>query len=563
MSGIFATISRKLMLVAIIATISLGSIVIGWWSIFDRLKVNGHTYTEIIKMKDLLADILPPPEYIIESYLTAYQAMYDEKVDLGALEGRMKALKGEYDDRHKYWTEQTLPDDIKSLILEKSYEPSIRFYKVALEQFFPALKKGDRETAKKAFAALVREYDSHREQIDALVKASVEEASRIEADASVAEKLSKETMVAASILLAAILLAAMLLVSRNITRPIRGLIGAVEALGKGNLDQTIPGTERKDEIGPLAMAIEQGRIAQLEAVAKQAEEQKSMEARLARQERVEKATANFEGTIAELLSTIKQASERLHGSADTLTRNAEQTQSQSAAVSSATEQATANVETVASASSELSASIGEISSQVQNSATMTKAAVGEAEEVNRKVEGLADAGQRIGEVLKLIEDIAAQTNLLALNATIEAARAGEAVKGFAVVATEVKNLASQTASATEEISKQIETVQTETHDAVASIKSITGTILRIDELAATIASAVEEQGAATSEIARNVEEASKGTAEVATNISDVAAIAAETGEMAKSVLDAAKELLERSAGLDRSVGSFLSEVRSA
>jgi methyl-accepting chemotaxis protein len=179
------------------------------------------------------------------------------------------------------------------------------------------------------------------------------------------------------------------------------------------------------------------------------------------------------------------------------------------------------------------------------------------------VQGLSAAAQKIGDVVKLISDIASQTNLLALNATIEAARAGDAGKGFAVVASEVKSLANQTAKATEEISAQVASMQGATNDAVQAIHSIGGTIGTINEIATTIASAVEEQGAATQEIARNVQEAAQGTGQVSSNIVGVNQAASETGAASSQVLASAEELGKQAETLRADVDQFLANIRAA
>ena len=227
----------------------------------------------------------------------------------------------------------------------------------------------------------------------------------------------------------------------------------------------------------------------------------------------------------------------------------------------AAEQASVNVQTVASATEELSASIGEISRQVTESTRIASGAVEEANRTNGTVAGLQEAAQKIGEVVQLINNIASQTNLLALNATIEAARAGDAGKGFAVVASEVKNLANQTAKATEDIQNQVGQMQSVTGHTVEAIRSITGTITRMSEIATAIASAVEEQGAATQEISRNVQEASRGTAEVSGSIQGVVAIARDTGGGAGETLAAANSLGTAAENLSVEVDRFIGTIR--
>ncbi|MDO8608824.1 MAG: bacteriohemerythrin [Phaeospirillum sp.] len=350
------------------------------------------------------------------------------------------------------------------------------------------------------------------------------------------------------------------LIAQSIIRPVNNLVEGVRQLAAGQTEITICCTDRKDELGPLAQALAQWRESLVEAVERQRRERDEVARREARQKHIDEATRKFDATIAAMLGKITSAVEYLHSSADTLSANAEQTQRQSAAVSAATEQATANVETVSAAGTELMASIQEISRQVQQSSVTARNASAEAEETNRKIGGLADAAQKIGEVVRMINDIASQTNLLALNATIESARAGEAGKGFAVVAHEVKNLAGQTGRATEDIATQIASVQAEAQSAVKAIEGISQTIGHINEMATAIAGAVEEQGAATAEIARNVEQASIGTREVATSISGVATAAAETGRMAQSVFQAANGLLAESETLRAVVDGFLITV---
>jgi methyl-accepting chemotaxis protein len=271
----------------------------------------------------------------------------------------------------------------------------------------------------------------------------------------------------------------------------------------------------------------------------------------------------FETTVMGVVTQVYAASSQLQDTAQSLSAAAQQSSAQAASVASASEHATGNVETVAAAAEELSSSIGEISRQVDEAARISVAAAEETARTNQRVRSLATTTDRIGEVVKLITDIASQTNLLALNATIEAARAGDAGKGFAVVANEVKTLANQTAKATEEIGSQIAAVQEQTRDAVTAIQSIGGVIEQVRDISSSIAAAVEEQGAATQEIARNVQQASHGTHEVSDNIAGVTEAATNTGSAAGQVLAAAQALSRDSDRLRGEVANFLSSIRAA
>ena len=282
-----------------------------------------------------------------------------------------------------------------------------------------------------------------------------------------------------------------------------------------------------------------------------------------RQEKVDQAISDFDRTMDTTLGEVATAAGGLQSTAQALASNAETGSRQAMAVSAASEQASTNVQTVAAAAEQLASSIAEIGRQVSESARTTQRAVEEANQTHTLVQALADGAQRIGEVVKLINDIASQTNLLALNATIEAARAGEAGKGFAVVASEVKSLANQTAKATDDIAVQISGIQEATAKAVSAIEAIRSTITGVNEISTTIASAVEEQDAATKEIARNVQQAAAGTSEVTANISGVNQAAGETGRGADAVLAASSVLGKQADALRAEVRRFFETVRAA
>ncbi|MFZ5738235.1 MAG: methyl-accepting chemotaxis protein, partial [Pseudomonadota bacterium] len=356
---------------------------------------------------------------------------------------------------------------------------------------------------------------------------------------------------------------ASVMVIRDITSGIGSIIKPMQALGQGDLSADVPYRGVSTEIGAMADSLQVFKEALIAKKAADEAAAHEAEAKIARGQRVDAATRQFEAAIGQIVETVSSASTELEASAGTLTATAGHAEELTTAVAAASEQASANVQSVASATEEMSSSISEISRQVQESARIANDAVDQARKTNDSVGMLSTAAARIGDVVELINTIAGQTNLLALNATIEAARAGEAGRGFAVVASEVKALAEQTAKATGEIGQQIAGIQAATDQSVSAIKEIGQTIGRMSEIASTIASAVEEQGAATQEISRNVQQAAHGTQQVSSNITDVQRGATETGTASGQVLSAAKSLSQDSNRLRDEVARFLETVRAA
>ena len=351
------------------------------------------------------------------------------------------------------------------------------------------------------------------------------------------------------------------LLGRGITRPLYALCGTLDSLAHGDRAAPVPFTDRRNEIGRIARAVEVLKTSALEADRLREEREQSKRQAVERQRAdMERVARHFETSVGAIARSLSVAASDMQDTAQAMSVTSNQASEQATVVAAAATQATTNVQTVAAASEELTASIGEIGQQVARSAQIAVKAVEETRRTDATVEGLAVAAQKIGEIIGLIQSIASQTDLLALNATIEAARAGEHGKGFAVVANEVKALARQASQASGDIAQQIAAVQGISREVVVAIRNIGNTIAELNGIASTIASAVEEQAAATHEIARNVSQAAQGTSEVSVNISGVTRSSAKVGDAAGSVLAAAHTLAQQSGHLQEEVDSFLDSI---
>jgi methyl-accepting chemotaxis protein len=349
----------------------------------------------------------------------------------------------------------------------------------------------------------------------------------------------------------------------SVVRRVSGLGRSMSRIAEGDLDAEIP-IRGTDEIAEMASALSVLRDARREA-RRRAEQASAERDRMGEERRNEFLTlaSRLENEVKTVVETVTDSATQMHDTAKTMAEVASGANTEAGSAASASAQASQGVHSVATAAEELSASISEIGRKVAESATVATAAVREAESTRATMHALADAAQKIGDVLKMIQAVAAQTNLLALNATIEAARAGEAGKGFAVVAGEVKALASQTATATEEISGQIRAIQDTTRDAVAAIERIGTTISRISEISIAVASAVEQQDATTRKMAQNVTTVAHSTSVVSEKVAGLANAAGETGQSAHMVRDHAGELKHQADALRVQVDQFLTRVRAA
>lgn len=406
-----------------------------------------------------------------------------------------------------------------------------------------------------AFDALTKQ----QENVEDEIKAETDQ-ERVRADGLITTAYIAISFIIVSALLG--LVVAARLIAASITEPLSACAKALDQIRMGQ--PTTPlGFTARDEMGAIARAVEAYRETSEQMAATQREREIEVAHRLARQQSLEAAIASFEGGIGHVAEAVTQATGNLCSGAGELDRLAKNTHADTTSAQSAAGQAASNVDTAATAAAELSASIASISRDLVTCTDQAAQSVQLVDKTNATVESLSEAAQRIGDVVRLIQNIAEQTNLLALNATIEAARAGEAGKGFAVVANEVKSLANQTARATEEITAQIGAVQSVSRDTVEAVQGIGQVIGTINDTIAMIASAAEEQRAATAEIARAVDYASQGARRVAGDVDRISGASAQVGSIVGSVSNTSQNLGVETQALNRVVEQFLNAVRAA
>jgi len=515
------SVARIIGLFGVVTVVGFLATTVTQYMAISELKVGGPVYDRIVLGKDLIADILPPPEYVIEAYLEATLILNDPK-DVDAHGKRLSQLRKDYDDRHAYWLGEDFEPGIKKMLTEESDAAVASFWQELDQRFLPAVKAGDDAATQDSYAKLTASYLAHRAVIDRIVAATNDMNAKTEAGAHASETWFMTVVWTVASLVLAFIAAGIVGIVLSVVRPLVRMTDAMGVISQGDFTVEIPSAGRKDEIGSMAAALnvfrqngregERLRAAQeQERLAAEAEKNRALQTMA---ETVEHETRSAVDTISNLTGKMAENAQHMAASAGHVSANSQ-------TVAAAAAEALASVQTVASATEELSSSISEISTQVNQARTATEGAVTAAASAETSIGDLQSAVMRIGEVTRLISEIASQTNLLALNATIEAARAGEAGKGFTVVASEVKSLATQTAKATDEITQQIGAVQAATARAVEVVHEIGTSIRGVEAMSTAVASAIEEQTATTAEIARSVTETSVAAQEVAERISDV------------------------------------------
>jgi methyl-accepting chemotaxis protein len=622
------------------------------------VRLDGPVMTPVMQGKDLVADILPPPEYLIEAYSVTLEMLTSpDRAAIAPLVERGVRLGKEYRERQAYWDANLKSPELLAK-LHATQEAGLRFLAVRDSEFVPAVEAGNRSRAEEIFRAkLAPAYFAHRVAIDTLVATAAGANGPIAEAAEAALRVRMIQIVVVGVVLLLAMCVFGYYMRKSATDPFQKLGEVADAIAQGDNNQKIV-LDSKDELGWLAYSLtrlakaqreftaaaesiaggdmkvevkvrgesdslaqalirvrdtvggltsevheiaqaatqgnlhyrgdqtrfpgEYGELIQgmndtLDAVARPMLAARTTLEHVAARDLTTTMEGNFSGEYQVLQVALNQAVEAMQRAIGLIGQNAQvlassaeelsavasemgmtagQSSTQAGVVSAASEQVSRNVQTVAVGTEEMTASIREIAKNAADAARVASAAVGVAATTNQTVAQLGGSSEEIGEVIKVITSIAQQTNLLALNATIEAARAGEAGKGFAVVANEVKELAKQTAAATEDISRKIETIQATTQRAVEAIQQIGGVIEQISDIQTTIAGAVEEQTATTNEMARNVAEAARGTQEIAGSITGVAKAAEQTSAGAQNSQQAAEALARMAADLQQMVGEF-------
>jgi methyl-accepting chemotaxis protein len=521
----------------------------------EKLKIGGELSERVSLGKDLIADILPPPEYIIEPYLDA-SILAREPQLLPEYRKRLNDLKKEYDTRHEFWLAQDFNPKIKSMLVETAHEPAQKFWQHLEGSFFPAVERNDPAAIEAAFKQLTAAYMEQRAAVDKTVPLANKNNERI-----VAEALSLST--AMSIVLILISLAVLALVIASawgmrayILKPLEEIRASILALAEGNHDLAIPLTSRADELGEIARSVEVLRQNAIEQMALQQEVNGAKERELESQRIFAAKAQRFQNVITKVVAGLGEQVSQLHGSAEALSEASETATFEAANAANVSAGAADNSNAVAAATEELSCSIREISEQAHRTNAVVETADSEAKRTNQDVGRLATAAEEIGSIVAVIRSIADQTNLLALNATIEAARAGESGRGFAVVAAEVKELSAQTAKATDAIAEQIHAIQNSTGAAVNAIQSVSGKVGEIQAFTGAIAAAVEEQTAAAQEIANNVSLAASASEKAAKSSSEVSQSANQTKQQAQTVSKVSTHLSDLASQLSGALSDF-------
>ena len=524
-------LSFKAKLVLLVGSSLLGLVVFAVvaFTTLSKVKVSGPLYELITADKDVVADYVPPTQSLLTA--EAYCVKMEESSDQATRQHYLDLFKGEqkdFEEGHAVWMHRLPEGKLRQLMAATAYTAGHEYLEIAQAEFVPAVLNGQMSKAHETrVSKMAPLFLQQAAAVDEVVTLANETVKNQETETAAVMSSSLMTLMGIGIVGGVIVCLLGLVIARGILGPLGKTLTVLQALAVGDLRQKVE-VDSTDEVGDMGRALNQAIGSVAKAVS----------------------------SIAENAMHVASASEELNTTSQQITANSEETSAQADVVSKAAQTVSQNLQTVATGAEEMGASIKEIAKNASEAAKIATSAVRVAETTTATVSKLGESSSQIGQVIKVITSIAQQTNLLALNATIEAARAGEAGKGFAVVANEVKELAKETAKATEDISRKIEAIQADTKAAVEAIASISEVINQVNGISSTIATAVEEQNATTNEMARNVSEAAHGSGEITSNIAGVAQAAESTSRGAGDTQKAAQQLVETSRELRRLVDRF-------
>jgi len=503
--------------------VALAAFAIVAWNTIETTKVTGDRYHEIVLNKDLVADILPPPEYIIEAYLMVHQ-LADEADEAKAADyrKRLKSLRKDFDDRHEYWIQNLLPGPMRDRFLNDSYGTAVKFFALVEDSLLPKLAAREGEEARKILAQKLSPlYEAHRAAIDDVVVLANKSLETSEGEVGALVKQRGLLLLVLGGLMATGCVVSFVFVNyvtRNVGVRLKHAGEFAAAIAKGDMSQKVE-KGAHDEIGLLAESLDQMRQNMREMVGGIRQGVKTL--------------VDTAGGLSTLSMQTMTNVEEMDRHASEVVRRADSSSKHTETIASGIGESSRNLESVATATQQMSTTVDGIASDSARARSISDEASAQAKAVHDVMSDLKGAAERIGQVSGTIRDISAQTSLLALNATIEAARAGVAGKGFAVVANEVKELSRQAADATEDINTKVKSVQTSTNAAIGDIEKIATVVRDVNELVTSIAVAVEEQSVVTRNVAQNIAGASSGIQSASANINEAAEAARSiAGEIA-------------------------------